>query len=89
MIKETIHCDECGEQKKDANHWFVAGISDLGVTFDTFESAKNDPELLKVLFLYCGQSCLTKVFQRWMNTGKLEKQDVAVSEDVAELALAD
>lgn len=88
MVKETMHCDECGEQKKDANHWFVAGESQLGVTFDTFENAQRDPQLLKILFLYCGQSCGNKAFQRWMDTGHLEKQDVEVPEEAAELAAA-
>lgn len=87
--KETIHCEECEAIKKDANHWFTAGVHPtLGITLNTFEVSLQDKELLRVLFLYCGQRCLNQAVQRWMDTGHLEKQDVGVSEDVAELATA-
>lgn len=88
MVKETMHCDECGEQKKDANHWFVAGASPLGVTFNTFANAQGDAELLRVLFLYCGQRCVDKAFQRWKDTGHLERQNGEVVADQPELVSA-
>jgi hypothetical protein len=86
-FKETIHCEECDAQKKGANHWFTAGVHPhLGITLNRFEASQKDKELLRVLFLYCGQSCLNTAVQRWMDTGHLEKQDAEVS---AEVAVAD
>ena len=87
--RETIHCEECDAIKKDANHWFTAGV-DLksGISLNTFERSQQDQELLRMLYLYCGRSCLNQAIQRWMETGHLEKQEAGVVEDVAELLTA-
>ena len=67
---QIIRCDECGEIKKEVNHWFKAwtssGVDDMGIVMFS-------PWIEKSIGLdLCGQECVTKVLQRWMATEKLE-----------------
>lgn len=85
-VKEVVHCDGCGEAKKDTNHWFVlltgqtvlpAALnwhpsSDATIKAFAFARMSEVPsEHIRGLRHYCGQSCLSKVFQQWMDSGEI------------------
>lgn len=75
-IQQTITCDECGETKKEVNHWFVAWTGNSYVTIGPL-SEYDMSGLRGDTRFYCGQRCCGKAHQRWMDTGSLERQDVS------------
>ena len=60
----------CEHVRKEANHWFVVAISHT-LTFCCFPYR---PELLPLNpweLPVCGQACAQKLFEHWMQKGKL------------------
>lgn len=51
-------CDKCGAQKKTANHWFVAFLSNIGVRIEVWGENHAAPNA----FHLCGLDCANK----WM-----------------------
>jgi len=79
MATETrTQCDMCGVDKKEVNHWWKVVKVDA--------SKRNDPHLRvykaevnlgdSLHKDVCGQSCLHRLVDRWMETGNLEKAEV-------------
>jgi hypothetical protein len=84
---QSVVCDECGRKKGDVNHWFVYPYSDDpetdGLGFVIFRSdavemaAKQGVNLAQEARKdYCSQQCVTTIFQRWLDTGSVDKPQV-------------
>lgn len=71
MIKTVVICDECGTEKQQTNHWFV-----IWTDPDGFHSARFTPETRSdpTIKHVCGAQHGSKMFMRWMATGKLEPE---------------
>lgn len=71
MIVNAIVCDVCERHKGAVNHWFKVSV--IQDTFDCFrvESEEMHECVGKDV---CGQECATKLFQRFLATGKLEAE---------------
>ena len=61
-------CDVCGVEKKQVNHWWKA--KEMA---DHIRVAKAETPLVQPYKDVCGQSCLHRLVDRWMETGSLEK----------------
>lgn len=69
MKSTSVHCDECGTEKKETNHWWNVWVS------------SQSPRLVKMVCVgiggpsrsrdACGQECVNKMVDRWMSTGSL------------------
>jgi hypothetical protein len=64
----TYNCDVCGAQRKEANHWFVAIISTVGVSIITWESAARDGKLDYDVKYLCGQACAHKLLDQFLQS---------------------
>jgi hypothetical protein len=65
----TYNCDVCGAQRKEANHWFAAAISPIGMTIYTWASAVQDGRLDRNFIRYlCGQSCAHKLLDQFLQS---------------------
>ena len=57
MRKETIHCDVCGRQKQETNHWWMAiPIGESGI--DKLLIQPNDADANG--FDLCGSECVQR-----------------------------
>ena len=56
-------CDECGTQKKESNHWYIASSGRM--VFAIVAWASDDPDKKDSLHL-CSESCATKALSKWM-----------------------
>lgn len=86
MSKELIcRCDECGTVKGETNHWWAVMNHPTQPRFSTATEA--DLEEVRATFRldYCGQYCVTTVFNRWLSTGTVLKP-VASMEKLTEAA---
>lgn len=78
--KKITICDNCEGQRKEVNHWQTVLDSATSPHFYAFAdisdagrgAAKEDGQFL---YEICSQKCATEVFQRWLNTGSILKQD--------------
>lgn len=70
-------CDECGQHKNDANHWFVVCSPRWkgGVDMLKMSDMSSGSDVFPLAHL-CGQKCAMTVFQRWMDTGSIDKIQV-------------
>lgn len=60
QITNTV-CDGCGKVKGETNHWFKSYISET--MFEVARPQDRDSSYKD----YCGQNCITKAFQEWLN----------------------
>ena len=72
---ETFNCDICGKQKGSVDHWWLAWIDN----YKPHEAA-TQRQMLKIFPWenmlahdatakhLCGQACLQKLVDRWMNS---------------------
>jgi hypothetical protein len=70
-VKVTVNCDECGAERKAANHWFVALLTQKRWVFYQYDEIGSDSVFPR--FDVCGQDCATKAFQRLLTTGSVQK----------------
>jgi hypothetical protein len=63
-------CTICGEERREANHWFVLviGCMSRGLYFETW----NDQLAIQADGAVCGEACAHKALSRWLETGTLE-----------------
>lgn len=89
MKKETYYCDECGAERKQANHWFLfiphteatkqvrgnahIDIPSRGVDVIPWCEQMAATTFAEGIFHVCGQTCGHSALDRFMSTGKLEK----------------
>jgi endogenous inhibitor of DNA gyrase (YacG/DUF329 family) len=66
--KHIVTCDECGAERKEANHWFSLLSSPTSPRLSTFDDADRSSEPSFRLD-YCGQRCYITAIQRWLDTG--------------------
>jgi hypothetical protein len=73
-IETTVKCDICGVVKQQANRWWRVKVfnyeNDEGEHLTVFHS---DAVLVEPNKDVCGQSCLHRLIDRWMETGSLDK----------------
>ena len=63
------NCDICGAQRKEANHWFAAVISTVGVSIITWASADQEGKLNYNYARYlCGQECTHKLLDQFLQS---------------------
>lgn len=65
-------CNECNRLKDQINHWFVGRLVGGSFLVGRLADARRDKRLRH----YCGQGCLSTVFQRWLDTGSIDKPEV-------------
>lgn len=63
MIRQAISCDVCGAEKKQTNHWFVAGEIGGELRLGGWSSRMRLRAGAKHL---CGQTCLHKLVDEYM-----------------------
>jgi hypothetical protein len=65
---ETYICDVCGkDRREDSNRWRIFSIAgERGLCVYSIHEQGVDPDAH-----VCGNECATKLFQRWLTTGKL------------------
>lgn len=80
---QSVVCDECGRVKGDANHWFKVwmGVDNRLVATAVIECIGSDPGIKDV----CSQQCMISLFQRWLDTGSVDKPQM-VHPDPVEVA---
>jgi hypothetical protein len=74
MSKELVtRCDECGILKGATNHWWVVMNHPTQPRFSTATEADLKEARATFRLDYCGQYCVTTVFNRWLSTGTVLK----------------
>lgn len=73
--RKVTYCNECDAERKDINHWFSAFGPVVSPSFSTFDNARDNGDFIRAD--YCGQQCAIAAFQRFLNTGSIEKIDTA------------
>jgi hypothetical protein len=69
--EEAVRCDVCDILKREVNRWWkVKQMSDHIRVYKAEEQADQPRKDV------CGQSCLHRLVDRWMETGSLEKPEV-------------
>ena len=83
MIKQSISCDICGSQKRQANHWFVAyetagelRIGDWNSSHLLFPESKH----------LCGESCVHKLVGEFLANSVHALARVAETAETQEVA---
>ncbi len=67
MLKKILTCDECGAERRDANHWFVYERTKVGLHFHTWEWAAKEWTLeAEHVGHLCGQQCGHKLLDRFL-----------------------
>jgi hypothetical protein len=69
-VTEQYSCDICGKQKQQTNHWLLAFIADYTISVRTWDSVKT--ENLREFKHLCGQECVLKFVNKWMNNEQKE-----------------
>lgn len=75
MKVESFQCDECGKRRdSDANRWFLFYLS--GPSYSVFSSTQWFAPAAEDVGIghACGEECALRAYQRWLQTGKLEKE---------------
>lgn len=72
MIVNAVVCDVCERTKGAVNHWFKVDVDTDGIFTCIAMEHEDDHELPGKDV--CGQECATKLFQRFLATGKLEAE---------------
>jgi hypothetical protein len=65
MIKNAVICDECSEERKETNHWWIVQIAGDRPSFMCWPWDVG--QHLVTARHYCGQSCVLKAMERWMS----------------------
>lgn len=96
---QSVVCDECGRQKQEVNHWYVYFHSDdpevnkLGFVVmpdaAVIEAEKAGVPIDSLRKDYCSQRCVTTIFQRWLDTGNVDKPQVVHRDPVEVVEVAD
>lgn len=71
--KVVIYCDECGIEKGATNNWKSISGTRSEPRFYTYHDADNEVPNGYWRLDFCGQQCITTVFQRWLDTGDVDK----------------
>lgn len=79
MRKEVFLCDTCGEERKEANHWWLV-ISDRGSGLSSgdgmFRVEKWNHFAIANAGVkykhYCGRNCVIKAMSKWMDEATME-----------------
>lgn len=70
MIAQQITCTVCGKKKGDVNHWWLFSV--MHVLADEeylgFEAKPWIEKDIEWMQHACGQECLTKAMNKWMQT---------------------
>ena len=73
MKQAATICDICGRAKQETNHWFVAitdtalmDVSDTAIIFDEAEAADDRGRIGHTEDI-CGQECLHKRLNQWLD----------------------
>jgi hypothetical protein len=67
MIEKSYKCDVCGVEKKVANHWFIAEMTNVGIHFHTWEWAVRECQLDEERVRHlCGQACAHKMLDEFL-----------------------
>ena len=64
-IHQVFKCNECGAERKEANHWFIVTIFSNQICIYKWEKA---PELIVESIdaqHLCGRACLSSTLNRW------------------------
>ena len=70
-IEKRYTCRQCGAVRREANHWFVMGMHSKLVTLLTWDDAVKWQRLdLPWMFPFCGQGCVQKAIEIWMDKKK-------------------
>jgi hypothetical protein len=68
---KSVTCDICGVEKRVVNRWWKVKEMSDHLRVHKAEAAVSQP--YKNI---CGQSCVNRIIDRWMETGNLEKAEV-------------
>ena len=69
---ETFICDICEkDRREDTNHWMTAFSTGLPGEFCIGPLTRHRSMAAPTPIDVCGNECATKLFQRWLTTGKL------------------
>ena len=68
---KSISCDICGREKQETNRWWK--VKEMA---DHVRIAKAEVPVPLPYKDVCGQNCLHRLVDRWMETGSLEKAEV-------------
>lgn len=71
--KVVIYCDECGAEKGETNNWKSISGTRSVPRFYTYHDADSDIPSSTWRLDFCGQQCITTVFQRWLDTGSVDR----------------
>ncbi len=72
VIPASVKCDGCGKNRQeDGNHWLSLSISGVQDSFKVIEFRTGI--VLDYYAHVCGSSCASKLFARWLSTGKLDE----------------
>ena len=69
-ITETITCDVCGKQKQQTNHWWMYDRPLKAYPDSGFVVWQWDDKHAKQYKSACGQECITKAVNEWMQEPK-------------------
>lgn len=78
MAQQTTYtCDECGKQRGDANHWWLATfLSNVQIEYASdfdrehgmaFAKWSEEGSRQPHAFHLCGNGCATKLLSKWMS----------------------
>jgi hypothetical protein len=86
VIRQAISCDICGTEKKQTNHWFVAYDQGGELRVSGWNSVNRLRPGSKHL---CGQTCLHKLVDDFMDRALTARPSRAAENDVAKEALVE
>jgi hypothetical protein len=68
---EKFICDQCGKEKGQVNHWYVAWltIGDHFLEIAPWPTSQHFPGAAHL----CGQNCASILLARWMSSGSIDK----------------
>jgi endogenous inhibitor of DNA gyrase (YacG/DUF329 family) len=72
---ETFRCDQCGKQKAEVNHWYVA-VREASIRDSSWLKVMPWPDghLANGARHLCGQSCVVAELNAWMNEARELKE---------------
>ena len=73
--ENRTRCDVCGIEKKQVNHWWKVWLAPDKGTRQLRLVAAGAPSSVHAKDA-CGQSCIHRLVDRWMETGSLEKAEI-------------
>ncbi len=68
VIPASVKCDGCGKNRQeDGNHWLTMWLDEREFHFQRGASVNDQGRHC------CGAACASKLFARWLSTGKLDE----------------